>query len=134
MLLLGLCCMLKSKLIDGIISKLIDRTRSGMFQEMSPGVTSSVKEKERTYELMIKLSRDQLNNKPGRVIPTLMTCVISHESEFSRPFMLRTIETPTQHYRNMIKVKPHLFETGEKLGKKTCTHNVLKIEYLCRNI
>ena len=50
-----------------------DRARSGMLQEMSPAVTStsSVKEKEKTYEPMMKLARDQLNNKSRRVMPAL---------------------------------------------------------------
>ena len=67
---------------------------------------------------MMKLARDQMSNKSRRVMPALMACVISHEGGFSRP-LVRTIETLTQHCRNLIKAKPHLFETGEKLGKKT---------------
>ena len=100
---------------------------------MSPAVTSSVKEKERAYEPMLKLARDQMSNKSRRVMPALMACVISHEGEFSCP-LVRTIETLTQHYRNLIKVKPHLFETGEKLGKKTSTFRAsLKDALMCAN-
>ena len=69
---------------------------------------------------MMRLARDQLNNKSRRVMPALMACVIPHEGEFLRPLaIVSTIETLTQHYRNLIKTKPHVFETGEKLGKKT---------------
>ena len=60
-----------------------DRARSGMLQEMSPAVTSRVKEKERAYEPMMKLPRDQMSNKSRRVMPALMACVISHEDEFT---------------------------------------------------
>ena len=110
-----------------------DHARSGMLQEMSPAVTNSVKEKERAYEPMMKLARDQVKNKSRRVLPALMACVISHEGEFSRP-LVRTIETLTQHYRNLIKAKPHLFETGEKLGKKTSTFRAsLKDALMCAN-
>ena len=42
-----------------------------MLQEMSPAVTSSVKEKERAYEPMMKLARDQLSNKSRLVMPAL---------------------------------------------------------------
>ena len=110
-----------------------DRARSGMLQEMSPAVTNSVKEKERAYESMMKFARDQVKNKSRRVMTALMACVISHEGEFSRP-LVRTIETLTQHYRNLIKAKPHLFETGEKLGKKTSTFRAsLKDALMCAN-
>ena len=78
----------------------------------TPAVISSVKMKTMTYQGMLKIASDQRDAALHNHVPQVMSCVISHEGEFSEP-LIKTIETLTTHLNHHVQSHTEYFQTGE---------------------
>ena len=64
-----------------------DRALSKMRHEPTPAVVSSVKEKTEAYKGIHKITSNQFDAGLRNHVPQVMSCVISHEGEFSEPLI-----------------------------------------------